>query len=79
MSNALLIQENNRLDETGVYIGALVLEQLAKKSSLSIFDLYELLRKKVDNVNYSNTMDGLVFLHMIGAIEFRAPYIIKIQ
>ena len=79
MKGKLLIEETQQLNETGVYIGSVILEQLYRKNQISIFDLYEIIRKKVDNVNYSNTMDGLVFLHMIGAIDFRAPYIIKIQ
>lgn len=79
MSTRLLIEENQNLEESGVYIGCLILEALQKHDKISIFDLYDLLRKKIDNVNYSNAMDGLVFLRMIGAIKFTAPYIVKIQ
>ena len=79
MSTKLLIEENQTLQESGVYIGYVILEALQKNEKVSIFDLYDLLRKRIDNVNYSNTMDGLVFLHMIGAVKFTAPYVVKIQ
>jgi len=76
--NNLLIEENKNLEESGVYIGYLILAELEKSSKISIFDLYGLVRKKVENVNYSNTMDGLLFLRMLGLIEFKAPYITKL-
>jgi hypothetical protein len=79
MSKKLLIDESQNLEETGVYIGAIILKALQKKSKVSIFDVYDLLRREIDNVNYSNVMDGIVFLHMLGAIKFTAPYIVKVQ
>lgn len=79
MTKKLLIDESQNLEETGVYIGSILLKVLHKKSKISIFDVYDLLRKEINNVNYSNVMDGIVFLHMIGAIKFTAPYIVKIQ
>lgn len=79
MSTKLLIEENQNLEESGVYIGYLILEALQKHDKISIFDLYDLLRKNIDNVNYSNAMDGLIFLQMLGAIKFSAPYVVKIQ
>lgn len=79
MTKNLLIDESQNLEETGVYIGSIILSALQAKSKLSIFEVYDLLRKEINNVNYSNVMDGIVFLHMLGAIKFTAPYIVKIQ
>lgn len=76
--NSLLIEENKNLDESGVYIGYLILAELERSDKISIFDLYGLVRKKVENVNYINTMNGLLFLRMLGLIDFKAPYITRL-
>jgi len=75
----LLLEENPRLQESGVYIAYLILERLGTQERLSIFDLYQFLRKKIDNVNYANTMDALTFLKMVNLIDFRAPYFVRVK
>jgi len=75
----LLLEENPKLQESGVYIAYLILHRLNAHDRLSIFDLYQFLRKKIDNVNYANTMDALTFLKMVNLIDFKAPYFTKVK
>lgn len=75
----LLIAENSKLSESGVYIAYIILDAISKKERISVFELYDLLKKRMDNVNYTNVMDALSFLRMIGLIKFNAPYFSKLQ
>ncbi len=76
---SLLIEENPNLTESGVYIAFIILDELAKSERISIFDIYSLLRKHLDNVNYTNVMDALSFLKMLNLIRFNAPYFSKVE
>lgn len=76
--SGLLIEENARLTESGVYIAFVILEAVTKKDRVSIFDMYEIIKKKIEFVNYANVMDALLFLRMLGLIKFNAPYFSKV-
>lgn len=76
--NSLLIAENSRLSESGVYIAYIILDAISKKGRVSIFDVYDLAKKHVNSTSYVNVMDALSFLFMLGLIRFNAPYFSKV-
>lgn len=70
-----LISPEQDIHLSSVYIGFLVLKLLKCKDSITIFELYSVLRKEVDVVNFRMMICALSFLFMSGLIYFNKPYI----
>ncbi len=73
-----LISKDEPLATSMVHIGYLILKQLEStdQERLSLASImFELRKKKI--THYRSIMFGLIFLYTSGAIEFRAPYILR--
>lgn len=74
-----LVSKDEMLNTSMVYIGYLVLKELDSATDRRVsltFIMSHLKKKKI--TQYRPIMFALIFLHAIGAIEFRAPYIYKV-
>jgi len=60
-----------------IYIGYLILRKLRskKENKISIFDLTAILKQDLKIVHYRQLVFALVFLNILGLIDFIAPYI----
>ena len=72
----MLISKNENIKESFVYVGSLVLKlaKQKKRNKLSIFEIFEHL-KKFNITHYRQVIFGLLFLHSTGIIEFKEPYV----
>lgn len=74
----LLISKDEKIKNSVVYVGYLILKELKKNNSnkVSIFEIIDVLKKR--NITHSRQIVfGLMFLHSCGIIDFREPYIYK--
>jgi hypothetical protein len=74
-----LVSKDEMLSTSMVYIGYLVLKELDSATDRRVsltFIMSHLKKKKINQ--YRPIMFALIFLHVIGAIEFSAPYIYKV-
>ena len=76
--NKLLISAEQDLRSSSIYGGFLILNALRDNERISIFDLYNILKKDNRNFTYSSTLYTLIFLFVNGLIDFDEPYIYKI-
>lgn len=77
--NNLLISTEQSVRLSSVYIGYLVLDLLKKTERVSIFDLYNYLKKENYSFNYANIIYALIFLYVNNLIDFDEPYIYRIS
>lgn len=75
MKKGLLVSYDQALKNSSLYLGYLILESLKKQNKISIFDLYDLLKKEDRNFNYTNVVYALMFLYMNDLVYFSEPYI----
>lgn len=75
MKNDLFLSENDDLRLSSLFVGYEILKQFNRNSRMTIYDLYNNLRKRQPNLNHPNFMNSLTFLYMSGIIEFKKPYI----
>lgn len=71
-----LIQSNENIKSSSVYIGYLILKELQKSDSqkVSIYKIAESLKK--NGLNHSRQLTiGLSFLYSVGIIKFEEPYV----
>jgi hypothetical protein len=74
-----LVSKDEPLKSSVVHVGYLILKQLdkAKDGRLSLTELASHLGKR--GITRSRpTMFALIFLHSVGVIDFKAPYIYKL-
>jgi len=75
MSSDLFFDENDDLYKSSVYLGMHVMKKLERsKRGVTIYEVYDTLRDKYSDVNYSNVMNALTFLFMTDLITFNKPY-----
>jgi len=76
-----LISTNEKIKTSAIYVGYLVLKQLKKSTEgkISIYDIAEYLKEKYNITHYSQILYGLIFLHTCGVIDFKEPYIYRIN
>ena len=74
-----LVSKDEPLATSMVHIGYLILKELetTEESRVSLTTITSKLKKK-KITQYRPIMFALIFLHTVGAIEFKAPYIYKI-
>lgn len=70
------VSKDEPLSSSMVHVGYLVLRELQSnpQKRTTLTSMMAILRRK-RITHYRSIMFGLVFLHSVGAIEFRAPYI----
>ncbi len=75
-----LISKDEQIKTSVVYVGYLILKELKKNKDdkISIFEVSEMLKKR-NIMHYRQIMFALMFLHSCGVIDFREPYIYKIN
>ncbi len=73
-----LVSKDESLKSSMAHIGYLVLKEFEKtgEDKLSLTAITSLLKKK-DIRRYRPVMFALIFLHVAGTIEFKAPYVYK--
>lgn len=71
-----IVSKDEPLSSSMVHVGYLVLRELQSnpQKRTTLTSMMAILRRK-RITHYRSIMFGLVFLHSVGAIEFRAPYI----
>jgi len=74
VSSDLFFDENDDLHKSSVYLGVHVLKKLERSKKATIYEVYDTLRDKYSDVNYSNVMNALTFLFMTDLIQFNKPY-----
>jgi hypothetical protein len=74
MQNDLFFGENEDLDKSSVYLGMRILNVLEKSKKLTIYEVFDFLRGRYPDVNYSNVMNALVFLYLTDIVCFKKPY-----
>ncbi|HMU38808.1 MAG TPA: hypothetical protein PKE31_07325 [Pseudomonadota bacterium] len=75
-----LVSKDEPLKTSLVYVGYLILKQLDKAEDrrLSLTEIFSYLTKR--GVKKSRPMMfALMFLHVVGTIEFKAPYIYRLS
>lgn len=77
IENDSLISSEQDVRLSSVYIGFLILKSLNKKHSITIFDLYSIIKKQVGNFNSKTMLYAITFLFMNDLIIFKSPYILK--
>lgn len=72
-----LIQTEERLKDSSIYIGYLILKNLKsrKDGKIIIFDLIRLLKKDMKIIHHRQVIFSLSFLYCLGLIDFSEPYI----
>lgn len=75
MKTDLFLAENEDLKLSSLYLGYEVLKLFKNKERITIYDLFGSMQKKHPELNHSNFMNSLTFLHMAGIVEFKKPYI----
>ncbi|MGZ0172196.1 MAG: hypothetical protein ACKVHE_21855 [Planctomycetales bacterium] len=75
-----LVSKDEPLTTSMIHIGYIVLKEFEASSEnrLSLTAITSLLKKK-KITQYRPIMFALIFLHVAGVIEFRAPYIYRID
>ena len=75
-----LISKDEQIKTSVVYVGYLILKELRKNKDdkISIFEVSEMLKKR-NIMHYRQIIFALMFLHSCGVIDFREPYIYKIN
>ena len=74
MKSDLFFGENDDLYKSSVYLGMHIISKLEKNDRATIYEVFDSLRKKYSDVNYSNVMNALTFLYMTDLIRFQQPY-----
>ena len=74
-----LISPDQDVKLSSIYIGYLILNKFKKIDKIFILDLFDELRIKTNNFNYSSTLYALSFLYISGIIDFSEPYIYKLK
>lgn len=72
----LLINENENVKSSIVYVGFLILKELeqSKSNRISIYKIADILRK--NSISHSRQLTlALTFLYSLGLIKFEEPYI----
>ena len=72
-----LISKDENIKQSVIYIGFIILSKLKKDSKISIYTMYEVLKKE----NITNTrqiMFALIFLYESNIIDFKELYICKV-
>lgn len=74
-----LVSKDESLATSMVHIGYIVLQELeaSGQSRMSLASVMHALKKK-KIVQYRPIMFALLFLHLVGAIDFDAPYIYRV-
>jgi hypothetical protein len=74
-----LVSKDELLTRSMAYVGYLILKEFEKvgEDRLSLTAIASRLKRKKIN-QYRPIMFALVFLHVAGAIDFRAPYVYKL-
>ena len=74
-----LINKDEQLTTTPIYIGYLILKTLKfkKDGKISIFEVIEKLKKELRIIHYRQIVLALIFLNCTGIISFTEPYIYK--
>lgn len=75
MKKGLLVSYDQTLKNSSLYLGYVILESIQKTKKITIFELYDLLKKEDRNFNYTNMIYALMFLYMNDLVCFTEPYI----
>lgn len=78
-SKKSLVSPEQQLKSSSVYIGYLILKSMEERQKMSIFDVFEAVKKANKIFNYNAAMQALFFLFMSGLIDFDAPYIYRMK
>lgn len=72
-----LVQTEETLKNSSVYIGYLILKALKNSADgkIIIFDLIRILKKELDIIHYRQIFFGLSFLYCLGLVDFSEPYV----
>ncbi len=74
-----LISKDEEIKSSVVYLGYLILKALKKEKDdkISIFEVVNALKKN-GIVHGRQFMFAMIFLHSLGLIDFKAPYIYRL-
>lgn len=73
-----LISKDENIQQSAIYIGYIILLQLKKEEKISIYKMYNILKKR-QITNTRQIMFSLVFLYENDIIDFKEPYICKVS
>ena len=73
-----LVSKDENIEQSSVYIGYIILTQLKSKEKISIYKMYEILKKR-KITNTRQIMFSLLFLYENNIIDFKEPYICKVK
>ncbi len=73
-----LISKDENIQQSAIYIGYIILLQLKKEEKISIYKMYNILKKR-QITNTRQIMFSLVFLYENNIIDFKEPYICKVS
>lgn len=73
-----LISKDENIQQSAIYIGYIILLQLKKEEKISIYKMYDILKKR-QITNTRQIMFSLVFLYENNIIDFKEPYICKVS
>lgn len=73
----MILNKDEKIKTSPVYIGYLILKQLRKKDEgkIMVYEVVEKLREDLGIVHYRQLLFSLIFLHESGIIEFAEPYL----
>lgn len=72
----MLISKDEKIENSIVYIGYLILKAIKNKKKVSIFNVTDTL-KKTKNINYRQLVFSLLLLYSIGIIKIEGIYILN--
>lgn len=72
-----LISKDENIKKSVLYIGYIILSQLKKENKISIYKMYDVLKKEEIN-NTRQIMFSLIFLYENGIIDFKELYICRV-
>lgn len=74
-----IINTDERIKSSFVYIGYIVLKEIKKQNEnkITMFELINLLKKQFKVIHYRQVVFTLMFLYSLELIDFSDPYIYK--
>lgn len=74
-----IINTDERIKSSFVYIGYIVLKEIKKQNEnkITMFELISLLKKQFKVIHYRQVVFTLMFLYSLELIDFSDPYIYK--
>lgn len=72
-----LVSKDENIEQSCVYIGYIILTKLQTEEKISIYKVYEILKKR-KITNTRQIMFSLMFLYENNIIDFKEPYICRV-